>query len=250
MRGYDLGAGDLDLRQRRRVGGQAREQRLDRRRLALRLDHRAALVVAHEPGEPQLTRQPVHERPEADALNDALDPYPHALDRGGHSRGRSRRSLRTRPNSTWSARNTARSAPCGQRACLSPSAGATTASNPSHASTPYAGPAHGLRRTRSGSRPKISPKDRSHPPVHQLDDRAAPPARDRPEQTLGLLAREPRRRVLADQCRGAARTSARRSWPSRRRCRGTSRGSSRPARRGRGTRSPVPPGCAGCAASA
>ena len=62
----------------RRLGGQPGEQRVDRVGRALDLDDRAAGVVAHEPVEPELDGQPVHVRPEADALDDALHAHPHA----------------------------------------------------------------------------------------------------------------------------------------------------------------------------
>ena len=68
----------LDHGGRRRLGRQPGEQRVDRVGRALDLDHRAAGVVAHEPVEAQLDGQPVHVRPEADALDDALHPHPHA----------------------------------------------------------------------------------------------------------------------------------------------------------------------------
>ena len=58
--------------------------------LALHLHQHAALVVEHEPVERQLARQPVHERPEADALHHALDP-----------RARADRAHPTSSRSTW-----------------------------------------------------------------------------------------------------------------------------------------------------
>ena len=193
--------------------------------VALDLDHRAALVVAHEPVEPQLARQPVHVRPEADALDDALDPDPHALDR--------------RPSFPWSlphlveheAEQHVVGDEHGALAALRPVAlgrarapGATTASKPSHTSTPYTGPDHARRRIALGQQPEDDARRRRPSPSARARRPPAAACAARLQQPLRLLARQPRRRVLADQAGVDARTRARRSSPSRRRCRGTSRG--------------------------
>ena len=76
----------LDDRQRRRLGAEPREEGVHRRRLALDLQHHAALVVEHPAAERQLGRQPVHVRPEADALHHALDTRPRTRCRHGNPR--------------------------------------------------------------------------------------------------------------------------------------------------------------------
>jgi hypothetical protein len=98
-RRHRLGSHELDHRQRRRLRGQPRHQRLDRLRRPLGLDHDSALVVAHEPGQAQPARQPMDVGPEPDALDDAVHPHAHAPDRGGHSCGRDRISESTSPKS-------------------------------------------------------------------------------------------------------------------------------------------------------
>ena len=54
-------------------------------RRPVHLEHDAALVVEHESAELLLAREAVHERPEADALDDALHPRAHASRAHGRS---------------------------------------------------------------------------------------------------------------------------------------------------------------------
>ena len=69
-----LGHHPLDRGERRRLGGQAGEEALDRLARGLDLDHHAARVVQHVAGEPHLVGQPVHVGAEAHALDRPLDP--------------------------------------------------------------------------------------------------------------------------------------------------------------------------------
>jgi len=67
----------LDRGQRRGLGREPHEQVVDRGGIPLGLEQHAALVVQHPSVEGELPRQPVHERPEADALHRAFDARPH-----------------------------------------------------------------------------------------------------------------------------------------------------------------------------
>ena len=88
----------LDARERRRLGGQAAHERGDDVRLALDLDEHAALVVADQPGDAELVREPVHVGPEADALDRPLDPQ---RLRARHSPIRSRRTCQAVAWASW-----------------------------------------------------------------------------------------------------------------------------------------------------
>ena len=68
----------LDDRERRRFTGEPGEEAEHGVRPPIHLEHDTALIVEHEPAELLLAREPVHERPEADALHDALDARAHA----------------------------------------------------------------------------------------------------------------------------------------------------------------------------
>src|SRR6185436_5234144 len=81
-RGEPIAADALDDRQRRRLAGQPREEALDGVRPAVDLQHHPALVVEHESAKLLLAREPVDERAEAHALDDALHSRAHA--RGAH----------------------------------------------------------------------------------------------------------------------------------------------------------------------
>ena len=72
----------LDDCERRRLAGETGEEALDGVLAPVDLEHHAALVVEHEATELLLTREAVHERAEADALDDALHARAHA--RGAH----------------------------------------------------------------------------------------------------------------------------------------------------------------------
>jgi hypothetical protein len=61
----------LDARERRGLGAQRSRERVERQAFALGLDHDPAAVVQHEAAELVPPCEPVHERPEADALHDA-----------------------------------------------------------------------------------------------------------------------------------------------------------------------------------
>ena len=87
-----LGMHALDGGQRRRLGGQPREERRDRRLVALDLEQHPALVVEHEAAERQLAGQAVDVRAEADALDDAVDASPDA---------RPHDAVSTSSRSTW-----------------------------------------------------------------------------------------------------------------------------------------------------
>ena len=68
----------LDDRERRGFARQPGEEAEHGVGAPVHLEHDAALVVEHEPAELLLAREPVDERPEADALHDALDARAHA----------------------------------------------------------------------------------------------------------------------------------------------------------------------------
>ena len=75
-RGPHAGGGDaLDPGQRRRLLLQQEQELRNRPGFALDLREHAVDVVADEAGQTQARRQPVYERPEPDALDDAC--YPH-----------------------------------------------------------------------------------------------------------------------------------------------------------------------------
>ena len=79
-RGHAPAAHPLDRGERWGLGGQPRQEPLDRGVGPLDLQQHAVLVVAHPAAEPLGVREPPHERPEADALHGALDAgaRPHA----------------------------------------------------------------------------------------------------------------------------------------------------------------------------
>ena len=87
----------LDRRERRRLARQALEEALDRRRVALDLEHDAALVVADEAVEPERLGEAEDVRPEPDALDRAVDARADARGHRPVSCGRARISERTRP---------------------------------------------------------------------------------------------------------------------------------------------------------
>ncbi len=68
------GGDPLDPGQRRRLAGQRAQECLHGRGRSLDLGEYPVHVVADQPAEPEAGRQRVHERPEADSLDDALDP--------------------------------------------------------------------------------------------------------------------------------------------------------------------------------
>ena len=70
----------VDARERRRLVPQAERERVERRPSSLRLHDDAVAVVQDEPDEAVGARQAVHERPEADALDDPGHAEPPPLD--------------------------------------------------------------------------------------------------------------------------------------------------------------------------
>ena len=73
-RGHAVHAGE-----RRRVALERGGERVERPRLALRLDEDALAVVEDEPGEPEAAREAVDEGAEADTLDDSGHAVPAAL---------------------------------------------------------------------------------------------------------------------------------------------------------------------------
>ena len=71
-----LGGDILDHGQRRRLGGQARQERVHRRARALHLGDDAAGVVEDEAGEAELPGQPVDVGAKAHALDGAVHAHP------------------------------------------------------------------------------------------------------------------------------------------------------------------------------
>jgi hypothetical protein len=80
-RGHGLGSHGGDVGERRGFCAERAHERLELRRLAFHLDHDALTVVQDEAGQPVPTGESIHERPEADALDDALDTEAAALPR-------------------------------------------------------------------------------------------------------------------------------------------------------------------------
>ena len=68
-----LGGHPLDIRERRRLESEPREEAFNGLGRRLHLHHDPARVVQHVPSHSQLIRQPVHVRSKAHALDGALD---------------------------------------------------------------------------------------------------------------------------------------------------------------------------------
>ena len=66
---------------------ETQQERLQSLRASFKLDLNAMIVVAHEPVQVQRRRQPVHERTETHALDDALDFQPHPYPAGRRKAG-------------------------------------------------------------------------------------------------------------------------------------------------------------------